>query len=95
MKRYKPGLTSTQKPWPHLDVKIVEASMVECEDGGYVEHSPMLDAAPEMYAMLEKAKTLIEDYDYDCFCSRGSGEWSEPESAIEIEKLLAKARSEL
>ena len=48
MKRYKPELTNTQKPWPHLDVK-----MVECEDGGYVEYSPMLDAAPEMYAMLE------------------------------------------
>lgn len=55
----------------------------------------LIAAAPEMYAMLEKAKTLIEDYDYDYFCSRGFGEWSAPESSTEIEKLLAKARGEL
>ena len=79
MKRYKPGLTSTQKPWPNLYAKIMGASMIECEDGGYVEHSPMLDAAPEMYAML---KDIAERYP-------NSRHIYEP-----ISKLLAKARGE-
>ena len=55
----------------------------------------LIAAAPEMYRMLERLKPMIEDYDYDLFCERATGEWSEPEISTEIEKLLAKARGQI
>lgn len=80
MKRYKPALTNTQKPWPNLDVKILEASMVECEGGEYIKYSPMHEAAPKMYAMLER---LLQPYGFEDI------------SEEEVSNLLAEARGEL
>ena len=55
----------------------------------------LIAAAPDMYKMLERLKSIIEDYDYDLFCERATGEWSEPEISTEIEKLLTKARGQI
>ena len=82
MKRYKPSLTNTQKPWPHLDVKILEASMVECEGGDYIKYSPMQEAAPKMYAMLDRLHEHLDNDDTDGL-------------AFDIRELLAEARGEL
>lgn len=54
----------------------------------------LISAAPEMYEMLERLKVVVDDYDYDLFCSRGVGEWSQPDVSTEIDVLLAKARGE-
>lgn len=54
----------------------------------------LIAAAPDMYEMLERLKVVVDDYDYDLFCSRGAGEWSQPDASTEIDALLAKARGE-
>lgn len=53
MRRYKPAMVNVETPWNNISVPMVQASMVECEDGGYIKYLPLHEAAPKMYAALE------------------------------------------
>jgi hypothetical protein len=87
-------MVNVETPWNNISVPMVQASMVECEDGGYIEHSLLHEAAPKMYKEIERDIEWLERQAKKYVI--GSYELQGIQSRIENKReLLAEARGEL
>lgn len=97
----------TKGPWVKVKRRYDSAFAVESDNTGFgvcttvlnedtdAANAHLIAAAPEMYAMLEKAMAEIDWLDEFIHSERGVGKREEPEMVAEIKKLLAKARVEI
>ena len=60
MKRYNMKFEVGTLSFDKGDRQAALASMVECEDGEYIKHLPIHEAAPKMYAEIERDIEWLE-----------------------------------
>ena len=65
VKRYKPELSNTATPWPNLNVKLLEATMAESNDGEWIKASDINRIKAQAFIAGAEWQECAQAFDYD------------------------------